>query len=75
MPFFKGKKPANLKANVWNGLKTKVSISEFGLKATGNGSYQYVFATEGFAISWEKCRKDNFPFPKFKHQFFADRSN
>jgi hypothetical protein len=59
----KSKKLANSKGIVWSGTKTKASISEFGLKATGNGDYQYVFATEGFAVSGKQCRKDNFPFP------------
>jgi hypothetical protein len=58
----KGKKLANSKGNAWNGSKTGASIS--GLKATvGPESHQYVFATEGFAISGDQCRKDNFPFP------------
>jgi hypothetical protein len=62
MKFFKGKMLANPKGIAWSGLKTKASISEFGLKATVVG-YQFVFTTEGFATTGDHCRKDNFPFP------------
>jgi hypothetical protein len=63
MQLLKGKKLANPKGIVWNGLKTKASISDFGLKVTTTDeTYQYVFASEGFAISGEQCRKDNFPY-------------
>jgi hypothetical protein len=60
---FKSKILANSKGLVWNGLKTKVSISEYGLKATNNNPHggQFVFATEGYAISGAQSR--NLPFP------------
>jgi hypothetical protein len=56
---------ANPKGIAWNGLKTAASISEFGLKATNTNDtgYEYVFATEGYAISGDQSRKDSFPSP------------
>jgi hypothetical protein len=53
------------KGIVWSGSRTGASISKYGLKATNRGFLgQYVFATEGYPISVEQCRKDNFPFPE-----------
>jgi hypothetical protein len=64
MQAFKGKKVfANPKGNVWNWLKTRANISECGLKATGDGTWQFVYALEGYAITGEQCRKENFHFP------------
>jgi hypothetical protein len=64
MRFFKSKLLANPKGSVWNwnGIKMRASIAEYGLKATIANGHEYVFATEGYAISGEQCRKDNFHF-------------
>jgi hypothetical protein len=59
---FKGKIVANPRGIVWDGSNTAASISECGLKAINNtDDSQWVFATEGYAISGEQCRKENFP--------------
>jgi hypothetical protein len=66
MHLFKGKILANPKGIVWDGSKTEASISiskcELKLKSTNTG-YGWVFATKGYAISGENCRKENFQFP------------
>jgi hypothetical protein len=60
----KSKIVANPKGIVWNGANTAAVISKCGLKVSGNREdEEWVFATEGYAISWEQCRKDNFQFP------------
>jgi hypothetical protein len=61
---FKSKILANPKGIVWNRSKTDASISECGLKATNTRrGWAFVIAMEGYAISGEHCRKENFQFP------------
>jgi hypothetical protein len=61
MQFFK-KILANWKGNCWDAAKTKAKISEKGQIASAH-KHQWVFATEGYAIFGEHCRKEHFQFP------------
>jgi hypothetical protein len=64
MHLFKSKILANPKGIVWDGSKTtKASISECGFKANTGCGWGVAIATEGYAISGEHWRKENFPFP------------
>jgi hypothetical protein len=62
---FKGKILANPTGIVWDRSKSKAaSISKCGLKLKSTSTnFGWVFATKGYAISGEHCRKENFQFP------------
>jgi hypothetical protein len=64
---FKSKIIANPKGIVWDGSKLTARIAEGGLTATytavGTGfGGLFAIATEGYAISAEHCRKENYQF-------------
>jgi hypothetical protein len=65
MHLFKIKTLANPKGIVWDASKsTNANISECGLKFNGTRTGCVVaIATEGYAISGEHCREENYQFP------------
>jgi hypothetical protein len=67
MHLFKSKILANPKGIVWDASKSAANIFKGGLMAfttTGVGiGWICAIATEGYPISGEHCRKDNFRFP------------
>jgi hypothetical protein len=61
---FKSKRLGNpAKGNRWETNNMDVKVSEDGLNASHNidGVARIVYSMEGFPISGEYCRKDNFP--------------